>query len=398
MAKKRAARPKLPGTRSKTTRKTSTAGSSRAKASKTTTKKDTFGSALSGAKRPEQKKFKPLWTLEKGVTFSGLQTWETCQEQFGLKYVDGWTQKKVSIPLEYGSLFHFGLEHQFKFSSPQECIAAVTSAYKKYRAKSVKNSKERDTLDALCGLATVTFPHYCKYWGDDDKSIEWIGREEKFSVPYVVQTPEGPREIRLNGMRDGLFREKRMKGLFETKTKSRWSDYEIINGLKADMQTLFYCFVTAIETGEAPQTVKYNIIRRYDINKRLESKKNTLDSVMNEIDDDMIRRPEFYFARFRCDLAKSDIENFRKRTLDPLLVRFIHWWDNIKKNPTADGRFESPYHSLNLNSLIGKYGTADTWDIIVNKNFHNFQRRTSVFPELEDSFLDMPATRSRKRS
>ena len=37
----------------------------------------------------------PLWTLEQGFTQSAITLWESCHEQFGLKFVDGWTPKAL---------------------------------------------------------------------------------------------------------------------------------------------------------------------------------------------------------------------------------------------------------------------------------------------------------------
>lgn len=298
------------------------------------------------------------------------------------------TSKKVSIPLEFGSMIHLGLEHQFNFSSPRKAIQAVIKAYKKLREKASLNSSERDTLEYLCALAEVTFPLYCEYWKEDDERITWVGREERFQIQHTVMLPDGPREILLRGMRDGLFRVNGRLGLFETKTKSRISEMEIISGLRSDMQTLFYCFVTLLETGEMPKTIKYNIIRRSDLYRR-QSGREPIISYTKRIQEEIEAAPEKYFSRYKVELSKHDIENFQRQTLDPLLRRFIHWWDHVKKNPCGVGRFESPYHSLNCGSLIGKYGKADMWELMVNKNTRPYYRRTAVFPELEDSGLDI---------
>jgi hypothetical protein len=88
-------------------------------------------------------------------------------------------------------------------------------------------------------------------------------------------------------------------------------------------------------------------------------------------------------------LSQRDITDFQRMTLDPLLRRFVHWWDHVKKNPSGSGRFQSPYHSRNLGALIGKYGKADMWELMVNRNSRPYRIRTDVFPELEDSFLVM---------
>lgn len=341
--------------------------------------------SLAGVRRTPRA-FKQLWSLEDGVTFSSLNAWEQCQEHFALKYIDGLSKKKISGPIEFGNIFHFALEHRDRFSSSQETINAVTNQYRTWRNKTITNSEERGVLEFLCGLAQVTFPAYCEYWGKDDAKTHWIVKEGKFDVPYEVQTPEGPREIRLRGMRDALFRISNVLGVFETKTKSRISEGEIRDGLRADMQTLFYCLVTWLELGEIPKTIKYNIVRRADGGTPYRNKGMADKEYLKKVSQDIASRPEFYFIRFKVDLLAKDIQDFQKYTLDPLLVKFIHWWDHLKKSPSGRERFNSPYHSQSCSALVGKYGKSDMWDAIVNRNFMSYYQRSEVFPELVDSF------------
>ena len=86
-------------------------------------------------RRKSQKPNKPLWKLEDGITYSGLSTWEQCREQFSLQWIDGLTSRKVSIPLEFGSIIHYALENQFR-DTPVEVINVITEHYKKYRTRS----------------------------------------------------------------------------------------------------------------------------------------------------------------------------------------------------------------------------------------------------------------------
>lgn len=292
--------------------------------------------------------------------------------------------------MEFGNIIHYALEHQFEFASPLDAIQHITGNYRSWRSKTLLNSAELDTLEFLCGLAEITFPAYCKFWEHDDKKLDWVEREAKFDIPYTLDE----RTIRLRGMRDGLFRMRLpgqktpALGIFETKTKSRISEQEIRDGLMADMQTLFYCFVTHLITGEYPKRVKYNIIRRSGTYRR---KGEDTPTYLGRVKEEIAKKPDDYFSRFTVDLLPRDIDRFKQLTLDPLLRRFVQWWDSVKKNPVGQGRFlSSPHHSLNLGALIGKYGKADMWEMIVNKNMRPYRIRSEVFPELEDSFLATP--------
>lgn len=323
-----------------------------------------------------------LWKLEDGITFSGLSKWMDCREQFSLQWIDGLTPKKISIPLEFGSVIHYGLEHQFCGKRPSEVIRMITSQYREHRSKTITNSGEKDTLDLILGLAEVIYPEYCEFWHFDDRNINWIEREAKFKLKYEFPTHEGQREIILRGMRDGIYSYGTVYGVFETKTKSKIIEKDIIDNLHADMQTMMYCFCTYLSTGRYPNEVKYNVIRRPDTYRR---KNESLDKYLARVRDDIRSRPEFYFLRYTASISSADIHHFVNKTLNPVLALFVQWYDSVKKNPVGEGRFQSPYHFLNSTALVGKYGRAEMWDAIFG-NLQPYKVRSEVFPELEDSF------------
>jgi hypothetical protein len=148
------------------------------------------------------------------------------------------------------------------------------------------------------------------------------------------------------------------------------------------MQTMLYCFVTYLSTGIFPNKIIYNVIRRPDLYRR---KGENLVDYLRRTGEDIDSRPDHYFKRYNCSLVQDDITGFQKNTLDPILRLFIQWWDSIKKNPTKEGRFQSPYHYLNSSALVGKYGKVEMWDAIFG-DMSRYKVREEVFAELEDSF------------
>jgi hypothetical protein len=338
-------------------------------------------------KKPRSRKpERPVWTLEDGTTYSSLSTFLDCPEQFALKYVDGYTRSSLSVPLEYGSLMHAAIERQFDGLSPKELIGQLGDKYLSFRLGTLPNPSDRDRLKKLVEVAKVTFPAYCEYWEEDDAKLTWIKREAQFNVPYKLVMPDGKVEvIRLRGMRDGVYRQPKSGELavFETKNKSRISEQEIIDGLKADMQTLLYILATEIELKETPTAVKYNVIRRGD--DLYQRKEETLGSYSDRLAEDIKKRPEHYFMRFHVTIDRNDIDSFKQYTLDPLLRRFVQWWESVKKNPMGRDRFKSPFHYQNCNALIGKYGKCDMWEGIVNGNFRTYKLRSEPFPELSEN-------------
>jgi hypothetical protein len=336
-------------------------------------------------KRKRAKKTKPLWTLDDGITFSGLNKWSECREQFSLQWIDGVTRRKLQVPLEFGSVFHSALENQDK-GTPEEVIQRVSEHYKKYRLKTIKTSGEKDDLNLLLGLAQIVFPHYCEFWRADDVLINWVSREEKFSIPYDVPTDDGIRKILLRGMRDGIYSVDSLGtfGIFETKTMGRIVDKEMEDKLRYDMQTMMYTVATYLDYGQMPNAVKLNVVKRPTTYRR---KKESVKSYLDRIEDDVARYPEQYFKRYTADITPQDVELFIDQTLNPLLNVFIEWWDSIKKNP-VEGRFQSPYHFLNCSALVGRYGKADMWEAIFG-NMRPYSLRAEVFPELEESSLSI---------
>jgi hypothetical protein len=323
-----------------------------------------------------------LWKLEDGITYSALSKWIDCREQFALQWIDGLTPKKISVPLEFGSVMHYGLEHQFCGQAPQQVINTITSQYRSHRSKTITGSGERDTLDYILGLAEIVYPQYCDFWHYDDHNINWIEREAKFKLNYEFPTHEGQRQVTLRGMRDGIYSYGTVYGVFETKTKSKIIEKDIIANLHADMQTMMYCFCTYLSTGRYPNEVKYNVIRRPDVYRR---KNEPLHPYLQRVKEDIKSRPEFYFMRYTAAITSSDIQHFVAKTLNPVLALFVQWYDSVKKNPVGNARFQSPYHFLNSTALVGKYGRAEMWDAIFG-DLQPYKVRQAVFPELEDSF------------
>lgn len=327
---------------------------------------------------------KPLWKLEDGITYSSLSLWDQCPEQFSLQYIDGLSQKKLSIALEFGSVMHYALENQFK-ATPEEVIRRITDHYRKYRSASLRNSRERDDLNYLLGLAEIVFPRYCHYWQADDSQIEWIMREQKFDQVYRFPGISEEKSIRLRGMIDGLFTYKNNPntfGVFETKTKVKIDDKDIMDNLQYDMQTMMYCLCAYLKTGVYPNTIKYNVIRRPDLYRR---KDETHNSYMQRVAEDIDKRPDHYFIRYNnTAILQDDIDKFARCTLNPILNLFLQWEEStVKKN--LEDRFQSPYHFLNSSALVGKYGKVAMWDAIFG-DMQPYKVRTQVFPELEESF------------
>jgi hypothetical protein len=322
------------------------------------------------------KKRKPLWTPEEGVTQSAIGKFLQCPEQFSLEYIEGVTTTRFQIPLEFGSIWHLCLEHQFDGDATKTC-ERITREYREKKVPNLKVPADREALDiALTQIRTI-FPIYCDYWSKKDREITWVKREEKFRFPHTL--PSG-KTIDLRGMRDGVFRNKNgTLGLFETKTKSNIDETAIADTIRSDMQTLLYCYSLQRDYGEDPSNIIYNVVRRPGLKFR---KDDTLPLYAERLAAEVNKKPDYYFIRWNIDVLPSDISRFVETTLNPVLERFLHWWGSVSLDPF--NRFQSPYHFLNCNELYGKYGRASTYEYIVRGRKGSYMQRSCPFPELAE--------------
>lgn len=342
------------------------------------------------AKAKQAKYDNPLipWNLDAGTTFSMLNLFGECREQAFQSYVNGYSSRKLKDGLEFGSIWHLCQEHFYKNTKQSASKVAVKCclAYEKFR-KPTLFKNEYQSFQLLLGIAETMFPLCVKFWEQDDQEIDWVEPEQKFKTPYEFTDVDGQkRTIYLRGMRDGVYREDGILGVFETKTKSVVQENAIRDQLKADLQTLIYVTTAMLEFGEMPKKVMYNVIRRPAIKPK---QNEGLNDFLKRLKADVIKRPKFYFMRWNVDLVKSDIVNFRRETLDPLLAIFCQWSDSLKKIGALDGkpekRFNTPFHFRNCTALVGRYGRVDMFDLLTKGTTNGYFKRKSCFPELDES-------------
>lgn len=323
----------------------------------------------------------PLWDWTKGVTQSSLETFLACREQFSLGYIEGWTAKQFSVPLEFGTLIHFMLERLP--GEPHAIAREVCQSYEKARKKTL-NSSDMQTMEITLCNAEAIFPVYCEYWEEMDSKIDWIQRESIFKIKHPFMVPgEGTRSIDLTGMRDAVYRNSVKKlGLFETKTKSSIDDLAIQDGLRADLQTLLYLYSLWRDFKEYPQEILYNVIRRPQLRLKV---KESVQEYKTRVSEDIKERPNFYFRRFEVTVIEGDLETFIDTTLDPVLRQLLLWWESIKDDPFD--RWRSPYHYRDLTKLMNRYGKVPLYNLMIWGLQNEYYRRSSPFPELEKSLM-----------
>ena len=349
------------------------------------------------------KKKKPLWDLERdGITFSMLSHFLICRERFRLTSVEGWTSKGLSIPIEFGQIFHWVLEK--KINSPRTSISKLLKEDLKRRRKTLKKSQLED-YEIILGLVQVTLEEYFEYWKTIptfehpktsvryyDTDLKYCLAEEVFRVKHILSNG---RTILLRGKIDAAFREPLNKALWlqENKTKGNIDGAALSNSLHKDFQTMLYCLALRHLSPDEPEGVLYNVIRRPQLRK---GKSESLQVYLTRTKKDIQKRPEHYYMRWLVSLGPKDLDTWIHHSLDPILHQLLDWWDSIKRNPfdpwmtTIESSILGRPNLLHYERPFGIYDSfqfsqkGDMYDPIVSNDFSSFYQRDTVFPELED--------------
>jgi hypothetical protein len=345
-------------------------------------------SAASETERPCRFK-KPLWDFwEDGCTQSLIRVWAQCMEQARLKYVEGWSRRGNSLPLEFGSCVHWVLSQisgTAKKPPGKRKILNTLDAYEKLwkEQAGIRTQKSDVDFERVLGLAQALLPRYVERWAGDwtgkykpsNPTVapkKWLQLEGRFKVPFVL---DDGAQTYLQGMFDGVFEDKKGRlWLFETKTKSVIEREIIEDTLQFDIQVLLYLWALKQVYKRTPHGVLYNVIRRPGLRQGKQEKLNDFfERCRMDVEDP--KRTDHYFIRWELEVEESEIDAFEHDYLRPILGQMRRWWDG------------SGPHFMNPDALMCKYGKADMYEPIVHGNFRSLKKRKVVFPELADSAL-----------
>jgi|694.fasta_scaffold05336_24 hypothetical protein len=292
--------------------------------------------------KPKKLPFQDLY--KDGISFSSLSKFVTCRERFRIYYVEGLKPEGISGSIEFGNMFHFLLEEYSKKRSMQELEAMH---FAKVRNEMGSNAQLTTAVEVW-----VVFEEYVAFWKTLDKKVRYVSQEENFRE--TVRLPSG-RTLDIKGRFDEIFR-KSDNGLWlqENKTKSRIEDNVLTHILPYDLQTMMYCYAIQLKYKETPKGVLYNVIRQPGLK---EKKNETLVDYGLRLRQDIQSRKDFYFIRYEIDITKQVIEDFKKKTLIPLLESVCLWWESIQHNPFDP--WVLPDGSVNLNHWQRPFGVYD---------------------------------------
>lgn len=322
-----------------------------------------------------------LWNpYRDGVTQGLLQKFLTCPEKLRLSCVDGIQPIARGVmgnpALAFGNLFHETLDTIY--TSHRESPLYLSSIRGVIR-DCLRESEQRDrqilntamnstpedlnTLEENYGFAEIMLTAYFEHWKEDFETFEWVGLEETFSVPYTSPSQTVPIQIR--GKFDGIFRVGGKLWLFETKTKGRIEEDSICDRLPYDLQVCLYLWAMEKIYGESPQGVVYNLVRRPQLRR---SVKESLPEFLERVSVDVTARPAFYFIRYNVSFLEDERTKW-KTEFDGIVDQLMSWWW---------GKF----HYRDSTACSSRFGNCEFLPVCGRNDRTNYERRSEVFPEL----------------
>lgn len=329
----------------------------------------------------------PVWDLYRdGITYSMMSKFIICRERFRLATVEGLSYTEPKDALEFGTAFHHCLEHVANGGS---CTDLKKVLNKFIQSKKGLTPDQQNNFTFLMRVCEETFRLYYEHWKEMDSAFKFVVREETFEYLYPVP---GYRTIKLRGRIDAAYASGQELWLMENKTKGRIDEDLMKSTLSQDMQTMFYCLALEQKFGKQPDGVLYNVIRRSGLRKGVKESDNVfLERTVKDIKD----RPAWYFMRWKTQLMPGDLDVWKKRTLEPLLVHICRWWESIMHNPFNPWETEAEKGLPKVNvehwqRPFGVYddgdssgGRGDFFELLTKGSYYGLYRRSVAFPELE---------------
>ena len=295
-----------------------------------------------------------------GVSVSCLNTFLTCVEQCRLRYVLGYKPVIQKDVFTEGKIYHDGIEGVCKYYRDGKKAnegGAIKKVFKflaeeeKEWTSGKKKSGDREYALTAIDKGHALLPGYVQHWCKDDIKRDWDLIEDRFEIP--VKLHDG-KTMNFIGYYDATFKDKKKIWIKESKFLGRITNgYE--DSLLNDLQVQGY--VASLKMGgHTPAGCLFDITRKPGL--RSKQGENKHDFVARIVDD-IGKRPDHYFNRYRITYTKSEIDEAIMR-VEYLVQSFYNWW--IKEHKEKDLGFNS-------NSCESKYGLCTYNDICSKGDF-----------------------------
>jgi hypothetical protein len=300
---------------------------------------------IEGPKLKKGAKPKPNWTLyeedggrEWGLSYSNMTKFVNCRERFRLRTVEGLTPTDTKEALNFGTIFHKGLElHALGYTR--------TQILREFRKKTSKRRKKAEVYDPYqCQIVATMLPYYSKFWGSVLNKMNYIESEGVFEMRYRCSIG---RTVVIRGKRDEGFLKDGKLWLQENKTMGQVPEDKIMRTIHVMLQPMIYLMSFLEDYPETPLGgIIYNVIRRPLLKqKKGENDKQFLDRLSKDIES----RPEHYFKMFEIPIEQKYVTEWVVKYFDPLICHICLWWESIRHNPFDP--WTTPVK--NLSGLVG---------------------------------------------
>lgn len=285
------------------------------------------------------------------LTHSRIQSFKTCRRQHWFAYEHGIRRRLDGRALRMGSAYHAGTEALAHGKSVAEACLVVRELYE------ADKSMAFDELDWEYERTTVETIVCCYDWRWQSSPLEYIAIEREFNLPLVNPAGGTSRTFTLGGKIDGIVRlEDGRLAVLERKLLGDdiSADDALWRRLRIDQQITIY-YLAARQLGYEVDCVLYEVSRKPTIkptcipilddagmkivldadNARVLTKtgkpRQTADQTegyrlavrdmrpdewSQKLSDDIVERPQFYFARREVPRLHDDLREMQDELWD----------------------------------------------------------------------------------
>lgn len=238
-----------------------------------------------------------------GFTQSEITLWDECAEKWYLGY-NHMLRKRggYNWAFIYGDGMHEALDHHYKTGDDTVPLLVFPEDV-------IATPDEKFELKKWQGILAIQMKRYVQYYKDDLQTWEINLSEEHLEFEF-----EG---VLLRAKIDLLFTFN--NGWIVTDHKSYLrADKSQLAGWRFRFQFMFYLWMIWKIYGKKPKSFLVNAIKKPELKLK---EKESLESYLVRVEQDIIQTPDKYFQRHNLPLVKDALERFEERTLQPKIER-----------------------------------------------------------------------------